>query len=67
MMEPGPGFEPGTWGLRVPRPAELGYPGTVLRNRPGIYKLFSGLAEDAPDYHQPLLGVEGNEEGKRGK
>ncbi len=48
-MEPGPGFEPGTWGLRVPRPAELGYPGTVLRKRPWIYKLFSGLAEDTLD------------------
>ncbi len=47
MMEPGPGFEPGTWGLRVPRPAELGYPGTVLWERTMIYKLFSGLAEDA--------------------
>ncbi len=44
-MEPGPGFEPGTWGLRVPRPAELGYPGTVLWDRARIYKLFSGLAE----------------------
>ena len=46
-MEPGPGFEPGTWGLRVPRPAELGYPGTVLRKKILIYKLFSGLSEKA--------------------
>ncbi|MDK2869947.1 MAG: hypothetical protein PWP39_1182 [Pyrococcus sp.] len=28
LLEPGPGFEPGTWGLRVPRPTRLGYPGS---------------------------------------
>ena len=32
ILEPGAGFEPATCGLRVRRPAELGYPGTrVIR------------------------------------
>jgi hypothetical protein len=44
IMEPGPGFEPGICGLRVRRPAELGYPGTTVPKRgEWVYKFFHGL------------------------